>query len=158
MSGQARLTMDPEMAGAEARPQDCMPKGEPMVLAVVGWREMKDRRMLYREADAICHLYGRPDLVISGGAPGADTLAQEWTSDRKLRFQTCHPESTHAYRTGRSMAVAFAERDQEIARACSHMLAFPHLELGKGTQLTVKMAQGFAKRRRKTIFVVPLSQ
>lgn len=50
-----------------------------MKLLVCGGRRYDDAAELYRRLD---HL--KPDLVITGGATGADRLAQNWACDRGI--------------------------------------------------------------------------
>lgn len=48
-------------------------------LAVIGSRTFTDKERLYRILD---NNYDRIGMIVSGGAAGADTLAQEWAKDR----------------------------------------------------------------------------
>lgn len=48
---------------------------------VCGGRDYRDRAFLRRTLDEIRAERGTPTFVISGGATGADTLAEEWRKD-----------------------------------------------------------------------------
>ena len=48
---------------------------------VCGGRDFTDRAFVRRKLDEIAAERGKPTFVISGGATGADTLAEEWRLD-----------------------------------------------------------------------------
>lgn len=51
---------------------------------VCGGRDFKDRAYLHQVLDGIAEARGLPSFFISGGAPGADDLAEGWRRDRLL--------------------------------------------------------------------------
>jgi predicted Rossmann fold nucleotide-binding protein DprA/Smf involved in DNA uptake len=50
-----------------------------MVLAIVGSRKWSDSATLYAEADKL-----QPTAIVSGGAVGADFIAEKYAADRGL--------------------------------------------------------------------------
>jgi len=55
-----------------------------MRVLVCGGRNFKDRATVYRELEA---LYPKMGALMSGGAPGADTLAWDWSWTRGLHCE-----------------------------------------------------------------------
>jgi len=51
------------------------------IVLVCGGRRYKNRQFVYDTLDSIATYYGI-DLLVHGGAAGADTLADEWAKDR----------------------------------------------------------------------------
>jgi len=49
-----------------------------MKLAIVGSRNMTDTKLFREGIIQVLEKYGEPVEVISGGAPGADSLGAEW--------------------------------------------------------------------------------
>ena len=117
----------------------------PIILAVVGWRYFKDYKRFKEEMDVWIVENETPTTLISGGCIGADRMAEKYAKDKGFGIVILlsdfkrHPGNT-----------AYAVRDREIAKTCTHMLAFPNLKKGKGTQLTI----GFAKRFGKKIKIM----
>lgn len=59
-------------------------------LLVFGGRHFKDRAKLFADLDALRAKSPRGLAIISGAAPGADTLAWEWAVERDV-FWVLHP-------------------------------------------------------------------
>jgi predicted Rossmann-fold nucleotide-binding protein len=55
------------------------------VWLVCGGRDFTDQQFLEETLDSIVAKFGRPELVISGGAAGADTGAMRWAVANKIR-------------------------------------------------------------------------
>jgi hypothetical protein len=51
---------------------------------VCGGRDFTDRDFLYKKLDELQNWEGSFDIVITGGARGADTLAKEWAEERGI--------------------------------------------------------------------------
>lgn len=60
----------------------------PVVILVCGGREYSDREFLYMFLDS----EGRVDLLIEGGARGADRLAREWALSRGVHVATVNAQ------------------------------------------------------------------
>ncbi len=59
-----------------------------MRLLVCGGRRYGNNRFLHKFLDAINIVHGPVDVLINGGAKGADTLAQEWAEHNKIHVET----------------------------------------------------------------------
>lgn len=105
-------------------------------LAIVGSRNFTDETLfetvLLRYLDEL----GNPDIecIISGGAQGADTLADRWATDNYVPIKV-YPADWNAH--GKA---AGPIRNELIINAATHVLAFPSKN-GKGTQDTISRAQ-----------------
>ena len=56
-----------------------------MILLVAGSRTIKDRELVFGKLDEITQT-NTPDVVISGGAVGVDTLGESWANSRDYPF------------------------------------------------------------------------
>lgn len=121
--------------------RDASPARE-LNLAIVGYRDFEDWVVFYAHVQSWIEKHGRPDSIISGGCKGADTMAERFAKQEKIPMVILWPKNED----GRSK---FAIRDKEIARQCTHMLAFPS-KRGRGTQLTIQ----FATELKKHVTVV----
>jgi len=59
-----------------------------MRLLVCGGRDYDARFFLYSFLDAVHFVHGPIDVLINGGARGADTLAREWADHREIFVET----------------------------------------------------------------------
>lgn len=57
-----------------------------MRVLVTGGRKYRDRQRLYLELDRLHEAKGI-DLVIQGGATGADALARDWCAERMVSYR-----------------------------------------------------------------------
>jgi hypothetical protein len=88
-----------------------------MKIAVVGSRTFNDREKLFKELD-LFHLAKPISLIISGGARGADQLAEDWAQERGISTQIFIPDwETH----GKSAGFI---RNADIIRSCDECIAF----------------------------------
>ena len=71
---------------------------------------------------------------MSGGAKGADTLAENWAEEYGIPITIFRPD-WKAY--GKA---AGPIRNTDIVNECTHMIAFPSVK-GKGTQDSIKKAK-----------------
>ena len=103
-------------------------------VAIVGSRD-------WPEPDAVRdYVYSLPldDTIISGGAPGVDTIAEIAAIERGLAFLKFNPKwDVH----GR--AAGFI-RNKEIVMASDRIVAFHH-NRSKGTALTIQLAKDLNK-------------
>ncbi|MBX9636012.1 MAG: DUF2493 domain-containing protein [Nitrosomonas sp.] len=106
-----------------------------MKLAIVGSRNFTNQKELDDIVDAFVLKHGMlPELVVSGGAKGADTLAHAWARKHNVSIKIFKPD----WKTkGKAAGVL---RNTDIVNECTHMIAFPSKD-GKGTQDSIKKAQ-----------------
>ena len=62
-----------------------------MRVLVCGGRNYVDRQALYQALDEL-HRLRKFELLIAGGARGADTLAEEWARDRNISSEIYHAD------------------------------------------------------------------
>ena len=105
-----------------------------MKLAIVGSRNFVDQALLDKTVDEYLEKQGvLPDLVVSGGARGADTLAENWARKHKIPLIIFKPD----WKTkGKAAGIL---RNTDIVNECTHMVAFPS-DGGKGTQDSIRKA------------------
>ncbi len=84
-----------------------------MKLAIVGSRVVGDLETAERIIRDVLREYD-PELVISGGASGIDTLAEEMAIDRGIQ--------THIYAPKDAAWYAYKRRNQQIAEACDFLV------------------------------------
>lgn len=84
-------------------------------LAVIGNRDYTNYRQLRDYLDRICE---RGDTLVSGGAIGADSLAQRYARERGLSILIIYPDYAHE---GRGAAFA---RNKRIVENADRVLAF----------------------------------
>lgn len=109
-----------------------------MRVAIVGWRGMKDRKLFDEKLEAFVLQYGNPEMVISGGAKGADTMGEQWAKARGIPTLILKPNwKEHGKAAG-------LKRNIDIVNACTHMIAFPCDE-GSGTQDSILKARKLGK-------------
>jgi hypothetical protein len=108
-----------------------------MKLAIVGSRTFTDYK---RFAEAVTEYIGNEkcELIISGGARGADTFAERYARSRDIPFHAYLPDwRTHGPRAG-------PLRNTLIVEACTHLLAFP-LGDSYGTHDSIRKARAARK-------------
>ena len=79
------------------------------------------------------------EIVISGGASGADTLAETWANDNGVPTKIFLPD-LERYAKG-----AYRVRNEQIAKECDMMIAFWD-GASKGTQYTIEFARKLNKK------------
>jgi predicted Rossmann fold nucleotide-binding protein DprA/Smf involved in DNA uptake len=117
-----------------------------MKLAIVGSRNFNN----YEQLKAIVWEFFKirkgnipQDIIISGGAKGADYLAKKYTEEYKIKYKE-FPANWTKY--GKA---AGPIRNKQIVDACDVVLAFLE-ENSKGTANTVKLA----KEAKKPTFII----
>jgi hypothetical protein len=109
-----------------------------VVLAIVGSRTFSDRQLLHATLAEFVVRHGKPSLVVSGGARGADALGEAWAKAHRIPTRIFRPDWS---KKGRAAGVL---RNTDIVNACTHVVAFPSTR-GKGTQDTVRKAKAQGK-------------
>lgn len=80
--------------------------------------------------------------VVSGGAQGVDTYAEKWAKRHAVPIVVLKPDwKNKGKRAG-------LERNADIVRECTHMIAFPDVKNGSGTQHSVSLCQKVGKECR----------
>lgn len=111
-----------------------------MRLAVIGSRTFTDywklEEVLSRVQTPITH-------IVSGGAKGADELAQKYAMQHGLPITIFYPNRE---KYGKA---AYARRNQQIVGSCDNMVAF-WMRGSPGTKMAIEMAEEAGKK----VFVV----
>lgn len=110
---------------------------------VVGYRHFDDYDRLCRELTAVARLYGVPDRVVSGGATGADALAERWAREQKVPLTVHKPKAF--------TAKELLARNTLIVRDSAIVVAFVHKD-SRGTWDTVRKA----RKAKRIVIVVPV--
>lgn len=105
-----------------------------MKLAVVGSREFADARKLAATLDP---LVGSVAEIVSGGARGADSLAERWARKNGIAARIFHPDHKR-YRH------PYHHRNRLIAEHCDRMIAFWDGH-SAGTKYTIDYARRIGK-------------
>jgi len=106
-----------------------------VTLAVVGSRRWKDKALLFDVLDDWMKVIGKPDLVVSGGADGADILGETWAKSRGIKTDIKYPEWR------KEGFMAGINRNADIVSPATHMVAF-FLPFSGGTMNSLKRAMG----------------
>jgi hypothetical protein len=114
-----------------------MEEDSPVHLAIVGYRNYNDYDSFSSIVDEYILRTPVPACIISGGCVGVDKMAERYAEEYSIPMDVLKPNRSLGNR-------GFAIRDREIAKKCTHMLAFPSVK-GKGTQLTIGFAQKLDK-------------
>jgi len=103
-------------------------------IGIVGSRNFNRWDLLVSEMIKLIDTHGQPDSIISGGAKGADSMAEKWAKSNGCKM-IIHPALWDTY--GRRAAYL---RNQDIVRDSDILLAFPS-KGGRGTQMTINLSQ-----------------
>lgn len=109
-----------------------------LIVGVAGGRDFNNKSLLYTVLDALREQKGI-DMIVSGGAKGADELAYRYSIDRGITF-TCHPPVPEE-----GFPRAYFRRNVRIAEHCEVLMAFP-TKNSKGTWHTIKTAEKLGKK------------
>jgi hypothetical protein len=108
-----------------------------MKLAVVGSRDFNDYELLKSRLDII-HKLKIIDLIISGGAIGADSLSEKWAKENRIPSKIFLPDwNTYGKSAG-------FKRNVEIIYNSDAVIAFWD-GLSKGTQHSINLAKEYKK-------------
>ena len=113
-----------------------------MRLAIVGSREFGNYDLLCAEVAKIQQTQ-KIDMVVSGGAQGADTLAKKFAAKNRIPLMEFHPDYS---RYGRGAPL---QRNSLIVKNADWVLAFV-TATSKGTWDTIHKAE---RAKKKTIIV-----
>lgn len=103
------------------------------IVAIVGYRKFTDWALFKNTMEEFIVRYGIPTMVVSGGATGADAMAEKWAKGHAIPIQILRPDWK---KYGKAAGIL---RNTDIVAACTHVVAFPS-QKGKGTQDTIRKA------------------
>ncbi len=110
-----------------------------MKLAVIGTKKFNEYQFLLKTLKKIANI----ELIISGGAPGTDTLAKQFAIQNKIEFLEFPPD----YKKFGDKAKHI--RDKLIVEECDELIAFWDGEC-EGTKYTID----YAKQLKKPIKII----
>ena len=110
-------------------------KNRRLKLAVIGSRTFNDRGLLFATLDKFLD---RIDLIISGGAIGADSLAEDYAKANGLPILIHYPKWID--KNGKKNMRAGFDRNKLIVDSCNAVLAF-HDGVSKGTLDSISYAK-----------------
>ncbi len=105
-------------------------------VAVIGSRDFDDKKRLY---DILTLNYDRIEMIVSGGARGADTLAVQWAADYGIPYLV-FPALWYNPFTGENDRGAGFRRNVRIVDACDLVIAFWDGK-SRGTQNSLDLAE-----------------
>ena len=79
-------------------------------------------------------VWGKPGVIISGGARGADAMAERWAKEHGIPLTVFKAD----WKLGTN---AGPRRNRDIMKLATHVLAFPSNE-GRGTQHALSLIEG----------------
>ncbi len=109
-----------------------------LIVAVSGGRTFNNKYLFYKVLDAINRKEGI-DMIVSGGATGADELAYRYAIDRGFTF-VCHPPVPE-----NGFPRAFFKRNVRIVNHGDILVAFP-TKNSKGTYHAIRSAKKLGKK------------
>lgn len=102
--------------------------------AIVGSRGFDDFELMVETLERFMDDHPAPDRVVSGGAIGADRLAEQWAALNHITMTIYRPEwNRYGPRAG-------AVRNQLIVDDADRLFAFVLKEVTTGTGITIQMA------------------
>ncbi len=119
-----------------------------MKLAIVGSRGFTDYDMFKKRVQEVEKLDGKITEIISGGASGADTLAERYADEFNI------PKDIKYAEWEKHGRVAGFIRNTEIVKACDNILVFWDGK-SKGTKDTLEKAHDAQKPLRVTLYDPP---
>lgn len=107
-------------------------------LGIVGSRHYNDEKDFSSYVNHWIEKNGKPEMIISGGAKGTDTLAKNYALKNNITIKEYYADwNTYGKKAG-------PMRNTQIAMSCTHLLAFPS-RTGKGTQDTIRKVKDLNK-------------
>jgi len=112
-----------------------------MKIAIVGSRRRTDKE----NVEKLVNSFARDVIVISGGAKGVDTWAEQTARNRGLEVIVFRPNLKGIKHRG-DMVQRYYDRNKKIAQECDIMYAFVSPDRKGGTENTIKYAQELGKK------------
>lgn len=116
-------------------------EGNKIKLAVVGSRSIKNKKLVFNYLDK--HK-DRIDYIISGGAIGPDTFANEWCKENGYPIKIHYPNWNEGKGAG-------FKRNCDIIRECTFAIIFWDGSPKGGTKHDIDLCQDFGKKHRVVI-------
>jgi uncharacterized phage-like protein YoqJ len=113
-------------------------------LGIIGSRNFIDKEFFICKVNEVFAIEGLPTLVISGGAVGADALAEEWAIENEIEFQVFKPQHKDFPKSIRRFAAPHA-RNTLIAEHSDVIIAFWDGQ-STGTKDTINKAIALSKK------------
>lgn len=110
-----------------------------LAVAVVGSRTFTDYALLARTLDALRGTVKIRELI-SGGAKGADTLAERWARENKVPIRVFRPD----WSLGRCAGLM---RNKDIVKEADYVLAFWN-GTSRGTSNSISLARTMQRQLR----------
>lgn len=115
-----------------------------MRIGIVGNREGWSREFVFQTLNKIGLLTNK-DIIISGGAEGVDTYAQEYAERIGAQIRIFYPDPE------KPSPQRYYDRNEQIAENCDKLIAFDREELeSSGTRNTIQHAE---KRGKEVIII-----
>jgi hypothetical protein len=106
-----------------------------MKLAIIGSRSFNERNKFWSVLNKFLLDKTYPTFIISGGAVGADSLAEEWAEEKRIETLIFKPQYDKF--SGKESWKANNERNTQIANYCDYLLAFWDMK-STGTRDTIE--------------------
>ena len=107
-------------------------------LAIVGSRSIKDENKINKLLDSYEFIFGKPSLVISGGAIGVDSIGEQWAKKNNIEIQIFKPDWVkYGKRAG-------FIRNEDIIKNCDGCLAIWDGE-SNGTKHDIELCEKYKK-------------
>lgn len=89
-----------------------------MRLAIVGSRFFKDKELAFKWIEICLRRWGQPEEIVSGGAEGADALAELYADEHGIPKEIYNADwGTFPEKAGRI-------RNTKVVKRATHMIAF----------------------------------
>jgi hypothetical protein len=111
---------------------------------IIGSRNFTDKELFLCKVNEVIAIEGMPTVVISGGAIGADALAEEWAKENAIEFQVFKPQHKDFPKSIRRFAAPHA-RNTLIAEHSDIIIAFWDGQ-STGTKDTIDKAITLSKK------------
>lgn len=113
-------------------------EGDFMKIAIVGNRVGWDKKFILKKLKELG--ITNKDILLSGGAEGVDTFAQEYAKEIGAEIRIFYPNMEDP------SPQRYYNRNEKIAMACDKMIAFDHNgNMQSGTKNSVSHAEKFGK-------------
>jgi hypothetical protein len=112
-------------------------------LAVVGSRSFKNYELLSDELNTLAKTDFKFDSIVSGGALGADTLAEKYAKHHDIKMNILKPDwKKHGKKAG-------ILRNKDIVDSCNYVIAF-----WDGSSVGTKHSINYARIQEKPVKIV----
>ena len=115
---------------------------------IIGSCNFTDKELFLCKVNEVIAIEGMPNLVISGGAVGADAMAEEWAKENAIDFQVFKPQHKDFAKSIRRVAAPHA-RNTLIEEHTDNITAIWN---GKSTGAKDTIDKAIAKSKKVYIF------